>query len=171
MPKPVTRTEVAFGLDHVSVAVPPTFIVLGETLMAAVTPLPGFTVTDTVRVIGPPLPWAVRVVEYATPTVPPGTARLRVTLSAAHTHEEVAQLAGDEDTTQQIVEKVDRIEQLKAEGYAPLMRFGSYYVDVFDSHGDRQYFGMYETEREAVRRLVAEGALTLSSSGRISSLA
>lgn len=57
----MTRTDEAFALDHVSVAVPPTFIVLGETLMAAVTPLPGLTVTETVRVIGPPLPWAVRV--------------------------------------------------------------------------------------------------------------
>ena len=73
MPKPVTRTEVAFELDHVSVAVPPTFIVLGETLMAAVTPLPGFTVTDTVRVIGPPLPWAVRV-KVCVPAARPVTA-------------------------------------------------------------------------------------------------
>ena len=60
MPKPVTCTEVAFVVLHVSVAVPPTFMVAGETLIAAVTPA-AVTVTVAVRVSGPPLPCAVRV--------------------------------------------------------------------------------------------------------------
>jgi hypothetical protein len=61
MPYPVTRTDVALAVDHVSVAVPPAFIVIGDTLIDAVTPAPAVTVTFAVRVIGPPLPCAVSV--------------------------------------------------------------------------------------------------------------
>lgn len=46
-------------------------------------------------------------------------------------------------------EKFNRIQQLKDEGYAPLMRFGQYTVDVVDAEGERIYFGMYESQREA----------------------
>ena len=45
--------------------------------------------------------------------------------------------------------KFERIDQLKAQGYAPLMRFGRYTVDVVGADGARLYFGMYESEREA----------------------
>ena len=72
MPNPVTRTDVAFALDHVRVAVPPTFIAVGETLIAAVTPVPALTVTVAVRVIGPPLPCAVSVNVWV-PAVSPVT--------------------------------------------------------------------------------------------------
>lgn len=34
-------------------------------------------------------------------------------------------------------------------GYAPLSRFGQYTVDVVDKDGERQYFGMFESKREA----------------------
>ena len=46
----------ALAVDQVRVAVPPMFIVAGETLIAAVTLAPALTVTVTVRVRGPPLP-------------------------------------------------------------------------------------------------------------------
>ena len=57
--------------------------------------------------------------------------------------------------------KADQIRALQNEGYAPLMRFGQYIVDVakFDENGepvigddgnpDRPFFGMFETEAEA----------------------
>ncbi|WP_440111786.1 PLxRFG domain-containing protein [Acidovorax sp. BL-A-41-H1] len=43
----------------------------------------------------------------------------------------------------------DKARELMAEGYAPLSRFGRYTVDVVDAAGERQYFGMFETAREA----------------------
>lgn len=57
--------------------------------------------------------------------------------------------------------KVAQIEKLKAAGYAPLMRFGQYTVDVFEAGEDgkplkdadgediRHFFGMFENESEA----------------------
>lgn len=57
--------------------------------------------------------------------------------------------------------KAQQIETLKAQGYAPLMRFGQYTVDVFlagedgkpikDASGEeiRHFFGMFENEAEA----------------------
>lgn len=44
--------------------------------------------------------------------------------------------------------KYERVDQLKQEGYAPLMRFGRYTVDVV-SEGERQFFGLYESEPDA----------------------
>lgn len=49
----------------------------------------------------------------------------------------------------QIVNRYDKAKQLMAEGYAPLSRFGRYTVDVVDPAGERQYFGMFESMREA----------------------
>lgn len=43
----------------------------------------------------------------------------------------------------------DKARELMADGYAPLSRFGRYTVDVVDAAGERQYFGMFETAREA----------------------
>jgi hypothetical protein len=52
-----------------------------------------------------------------------------------------------------VVEKYMRIDELKEQGYAPLMRFGRYsvYVTREGEDGEREqvYFGLYETEREA----------------------
>jgi hypothetical protein len=53
------------------------------------------------------------------------------------------------DLDDQRREKFERVDDLKARGYAPLMRFGRYAVDVKDGEGNRLYFGLYETEREA----------------------
>lgn len=60
-----------------------------------------------------------------------------------------------------IVDKAKKINHLKDSGYAPLMRFGKYTVDVYvagkdgtvsknaDGEDDRQFFGMFESEAEA----------------------
>jgi hypothetical protein len=48
-------------------------------------------------------------------------------------------------------DKVSRIAELKAKGYAPLMRFGPYTVDVLNDQGERVWFGMYENQYEANR--------------------
>jgi hypothetical protein len=57
-----------------------------------------------------------------------------------------------EEMRKLVTEKYDRIDQLKNEGYAPLMRFGRYTVDVTrpgNDGSDRVFFGMYESQREA----------------------
>lgn len=45
--------------------------------------------------------------------------------------------------------RFDTAKELMQRGYAPLSRFGKYTVDVVDSEGERQYFGMFESMREA----------------------
>ena len=42
-----------------------------------------------------------------------------------------------------------RTNKLKDDGYAPLSRFGQYTVDVVDSDGNREYFGMFESAYDA----------------------
>jgi hypothetical protein len=65
-----------------------------------------------------------------------------------------------------IAEKVNRIADLKAAGYAPLMRFGPYAVDVIDGEGQRVYFGLYESQAEANKaaRKFRESGLQVSQS-------
>lgn len=60
--------------------------------------------------------------------------------------QEVKKWADLDDT---IKGKFKRIAELQVQGYAPLMRFGRYTVDVVGQDGARQFFGMFETEREA----------------------
>ncbi|MGL5632583.1 MAG: PLxRFG domain-containing protein, partial [Azovibrio sp.] len=69
---------------------------------------------------------------------------------------------GSEFIAKSFKEKVGQIRKLQAEGYAPLMRFGQYTVDVvrkddfgnpvLDHNGeqDRPFFGMFESEAEAI---------------------
>ncbi|MGL4264466.1 MAG: PLxRFG domain-containing protein, partial [Afipia sp.] len=59
------------------------------------------------------------------------------------------------------IDKADKIHELQEQGYAPLMRFGEYTVDVVrldkdgnpvmdeDGNPDRPFFGMFESEAEA----------------------
>jgi hypothetical protein len=53
------------------------------------------------------------------------------------------------DTAERMIEKADRARDLMDHGYAPLSRFGHYTVDAIDENGDRVYFGMFESPREA----------------------
>lgn len=48
-----------------------------------------------------------------------------------------------------VMDRAEKVTKLQAEGYAPLSRFGKYTVDVVDQAGERQYFGLFETRREA----------------------
>lgn len=48
-----------------------------------------------------------------------------------------------------VVKSAERAQELQAAGYAPLSRFGRYTVDVVGQNGEREYFGMFETMREA----------------------
>lgn len=47
-----------------------------------------------------------------------------------------------------MTDRANKVEGLKKSGYAPLSRFGKYTVDVV-TDGERQYFGLFETAREA----------------------
>ena len=47
--------------------------------------------------------------------------------------------------------KYERIDNLKQEGYAPLMRFGQYKVFIADAQGESLFFGLYETKAAANR--------------------
>ncbi|WP_146033753.1 PLxRFG domain-containing protein [Alicycliphilus denitrificans] len=49
----------------------------------------------------------------------------------------------------QVVTRHETANELMDHGYAPLSRFGRYTVDVVDQGGERQYFGMFESQREA----------------------
>jgi hypothetical protein len=52
-------------------------------------------------------------------------------------------------TAERVIAKADQARDLIEAGYAPLMRFGSYTVDVVDEAGNRLYFGLFETRSEA----------------------
>ena len=53
------------------------------------------------------------------------------------------------DLNNAVVDRYEKITDLIAHGYAPLSRFGRYTVDVVAKDGKREYFGMFETPREA----------------------
>lgn len=48
-----------------------------------------------------------------------------------------------------VVDRAATAKDLQDAGYAPLSRFGRYTLDVVDQDGNRQYFGMYETMKDA----------------------
>ncbi|MEQ6307444.1 PLxRFG domain-containing protein [Delftia acidovorans] len=48
-----------------------------------------------------------------------------------------------------VVDRAATAKDLQDGGYAPLSRFGRYTLDVVDQEGKRQYFGMYETMKDA----------------------
>lgn len=70
-------------------------------------------------------------------------------------------MAADEDAGEwtkllrQVSAKYTAIDNLKAEGYAPLMRFGQYKVHVTGKDGETLFFGLYET-RLAANRMARE---------------
>lgn len=66
----------------------------------------------------------------------------------AQKEERVASLKKQRTATTKLY---NRVAKLKRDGYAPLMRFGQYTVDVVDAAGDREFFGMYETQFAANR--------------------
>lgn len=53
------------------------------------------------------------------------------------------------DTGEKIGEKAEQAQRLMDRGYAPLMRYGHYTLDVVDKDGERIYFGLFESERDA----------------------
>ncbi|MDR6453882.1 PLxRFG domain-containing protein [Variovorax paradoxus] len=53
------------------------------------------------------------------------------------------------NTANGVIDRADKVRDLQIRGYAPLSRFGRYSVDVVDAAGQRQYFGLFETAREA----------------------
>lgn len=53
------------------------------------------------------------------------------------------------DINNSVVNRYETATELMDKGYAPLSRFGKYTVDVVDANGERQYFGMFESIREA----------------------
>lgn len=53
-------------------------------------------------------------------------------------------------TANDMITRAEKVQRLKLEGYAPLSRFGQYTVDVV-ADGERQYFSMFETARDANR--------------------
>lgn len=59
------------------------------------------------------------------------------------------------NTLKDIKESQFRTNKLIDDGYAPLSRFGQYTVDVVDTDGNREYFGMFESAYEA-RKMEAE---------------
>ena len=56
---------------------------------------------------------------------------------------------GENSTADQVDALAGRIGQLKAEGYAPLQRFGEHTVYVVGKDGEQIYFGMEEKESDA----------------------
>lgn len=92
---------------------------------------------DVARLVGDGLPPAVKAM------VAQGDTGRFKGLVLAHLQE------NESDQLELVRSKFERIEQLKSEGYAPLMRFGRYTVDVVDAAGERVFFGMFESQREA----------------------
>lgn len=60
---------------------------------------------------------------------------------------------------EEIAAKYERIEQLKQEGYAPLMRFGEYKLHITDAEGQTLFFSLYESKaasNKAARELAED---------------
>lgn len=95
----------------------------------------------------------------------PGATEDARKIMAARQRQEMAELEtalrDAESLRSSFTDKASQIRKLQSEGYAPLMRFGQYTVDVvrLDEDGnpamneagepDRPFFGMFETEAEA----------------------
>ena len=73
-----------------------------------------------------------------------GRARLRQAIADSFENQEDPLLL-------QINDKFDHVDRMKARGYAPLSRFGKFWVHVVDQDGQTQYFGLAETRSEANR--------------------
>lgn len=107
--------------------------------------------TDVARLMGGDLPIGMREMISAGDLGRfQGMARA-FTLARVQTAVGPAEQAKWTEIEQQVREKFERIDELKARGYAPLQRFGRYTVDVVGADGQREFFGLYETEREANR--------------------
>jgi hypothetical protein len=74
-------------------------------------------------------------------------------LSLKDTANWYAEQAEDANQGKDFIDKAAQVAKLKKEGYAPLMRFGQYTLDVVtpkpDGSEKREFFGMFETEQEA----------------------
>ncbi len=95
--------------------------------------------TEVIRLLGDAPP-AVKAMAMTRE----GRAGLRGAISAAFDNQ-------DDPLLKQINDKFDHINRMKARGYAPLSRFGKFWVHVVDQDGQTQYFGMAETRTEANR--------------------
>lgn len=51
----------------------------------------------------------------------------------------------------EVNDKLERLDSLKARGYAPLMRFGQFAVRVVGPDGESKFFGLYESGTDAAR--------------------
>lgn len=95
--------------------------------------------TEVIRLLGN-VPPAVKAMAMTRA----GRAGLRDAISSAFENQE-------DPLLQQINDKFDHINRMKARGYAPLSRFGKFWVHVVDQDGQTQYFGMEESRSQANR--------------------
>ena len=95
--------------------------------------------TEVIRLLGDAPP-AVKAMAMTRD----GRAGLRSAISSTFENQE-------DPLLKQINDKFDHIDRMKARGYAPLSRFGKFWVHVVDQDGQTQYFGMAETRTEANR--------------------
>ncbi len=95
--------------------------------------------TEVIRLLGDAPP-AVKAMAMTRE----GRAGLRGAISAAFENQE-------DPLLKQIKDKFDHIDRMKARGYAPLSRFGKFWVHVVDQDGQTQYFGMEESRSQANR--------------------
>lgn len=103
--------------------------------------------TDMLRVVGEDYA-DLREVVLAQPSVESAAQLLLDTLQdEAKANPDAADRLGVH--MQQIKNRMETAADLQAKGYTPLSRFGRYTVDVVDANGERQYFGMYESQRES----------------------
>ena len=111
--------------------------------------LTDLTVTDMIRFGG------ADVEAVADEALAAGDVRRAADVLVRHLHD-MADSESDRagvllDTASRIVDKADRSLLLMSRGYAPLMRFGHYTLDVVDADGERVYFGLFESQAEANR--------------------
>lgn len=95
--------------------------------------------TEVIRLLGDAPP-AVKAMAMTRE----GRAGLRRAISSAFENQE-------DPLLEQINDKFDHIDRMKARGYAPLSRFGKFWVHVVDQDGQTQYFGMEESRSQANR--------------------